>query len=151
MGKEEAFDSFYVSTRQQLLHEAFALTGDLPASARAVREAYVAAWHHWRKVSRAENRLTWVRSRAWMNAQRWHTARIWHRNKGVSAQQRAVLDALTRLPGPQRRALLLIHCAGVDLPEAARFLGLTQPMAEQALQSATANLAARLEIGSALV
>lgn len=151
MGREGAFDSFYSATRQQLLHEAFVLTGDLPASAAAVREAYVAAWHHWRKVSRAEEPLSWVRSRAWVHAQRRHTARIWHRSKGVSEEQRAVLDALARLTLPQRRALLLIQVAGVDLPDAARFLGLTQPMTEQVLQSATANLAAQLEIGSAMV
>jgi len=50
MQAEESFDSFYLATRRQLLHQAFALTGDLPPAQAAVRDAYVAAWHHWHKV-----------------------------------------------------------------------------------------------------
>ena len=53
MVREESFDSFYRATRRQLLHQAFALTGDLPAAQSAVRDAYVGAWQHWRKVAPA--------------------------------------------------------------------------------------------------
>ena len=84
MVREASFDSFYRATRRQLLHQAFALTGDLPAAQSAVRDAYVGAWQHWRKVSRLGDPLDWVRPRAWQLAQRRHTARIWHRNKAGS-------------------------------------------------------------------
>ena len=94
--REESFDSFYRATRRPVLHQAFALTGDLPAAQSAVRDAYVGAWQHWRKVSRLEDPLDWVRPRAWQLAQRRHTARIWHRNKGLSE----------RAQGRPRRALL---------------------------------------------
>ena len=52
-----------------LLVQTYALTGDLPASRSAVRDAFVAAWHHWRKVSRLEDPESWVRPHAWQHAQ----------------------------------------------------------------------------------
>ena len=55
----DEFDEFYKSIRSSLLQQTFALTGDLSASRSAVRDAYVAAWHHWRKVSRLEDREAW--------------------------------------------------------------------------------------------
>src|SRR3954471_9024218 len=108
MSQEESFDSFYMSTRREILLQAFALTGDLPAAQSAVRDAYVGAWQHWRKVSRLEDPLDWVRPRAWQHAQRRHTARIWHRGTKMSEEQRTVLDALSLLPVAQRRVLLLV-------------------------------------------
>ena len=48
MRAEEQFDSFYLKTRRALVHQTFALTVDLTAADRAVRDSYVAAWHHWR-------------------------------------------------------------------------------------------------------
>ncbi|MGZ4472198.1 MAG: hypothetical protein ACXVXM_09560 [Nocardioidaceae bacterium] len=146
MEREERFDSFYRATRAQLLHQAFVLTGDLPAATSAVRDAYVAAWQHWRKVSRLEDPLTWVRPRAWDHAQRRHTARIWHRNKGMPEDHKAALDTVAKLPYVQRRLLLLTALAGVPLPEAARELGLTPQVAERHLQSATTAFAAQLGV-----
>ena len=45
MRSPETFDAYYVETRTRLLHEAYALTGDAPASRAAVRDAFVVAWH----------------------------------------------------------------------------------------------------------
>ena len=140
MVREESYDSFYRATRRQLLHQAFALTGDLPAAQSAVRDAYVGAWQHWRKVRRLEDPLDWVRPRAWQLAQRRHTARIWHRNKGLSEEHTQVLDALSKLPVAQRRVLLLVELAGLDLTHAARELGVTTDVATQNLHRATAQL-----------
>jgi DNA-directed RNA polymerase specialized sigma24 family protein len=140
MVREESYDSFYRATRRQLLHQAFALTGDLPAAQSAVRDAYVGAWQHWRKVRRLDDPLDWVRPRAWQLAQRRHTARIWHRNKGLSEEHTEVLDALSKLPVAQRRVLLLIDLAGLDLTKAARELGVTPEVATQNLHRATAQL-----------
>jgi DNA-directed RNA polymerase specialized sigma24 family protein len=147
MVREESYDSFYRATRRQLLHQAFALTGDLPAAQFAVREAYVGAWQHWRKVRRLEDPLDWVRPRAWQLAQRRHTARIWHRKKGLSEEHTQVLDALSKLPVAQRRVLLLVELAGLDLTHAARELGVTPEVATQNLHRATAQLTDALATG----
>ena len=50
----EGFEAFYKDVRGRLLLQSYALTGDLLAAQRAVRDAMVVAWHHWRKVSRLE-------------------------------------------------------------------------------------------------
>ena len=148
MGREEHFDSFYHATRSALVHQTFALTGDLPAAQSAVRDAYIAAWHHWRKVSAMEDPQDWVRPHAWQLAQRRHTARIWHRNKGMSAEDTAILEAVAKLPVGQRRTLLLTQLAGVPLSEAAREVGVPQRVAERHLQSGTASFAVNLDVDS---
>ena len=77
------------STRRlagRLLLQTYALTGDLGASRAAVRDAFVVAWHHWRKVSRLDDPENAVRPNAWRHAQRRHTARLWHREKGLDPE-----------------------------------------------------------------
>ncbi len=124
MQPADAFDEFYKSTRTALLQQTFALTGDLPASRGAVRDAFVAAWHHWRKVSRLEDQGGWVRPLAWRHAQRRHSARIFHRDRKLDPGIRATLDALAKLPLSQRKVLLLTHLTDVSMPDIAREVGL---------------------------
>jgi DNA-directed RNA polymerase specialized sigma24 family protein len=155
MSREERFDSFYRSTRRDLVLQTFALTGDLRAAQGAVRDAYVAAWHHWRKVDPrggdvAES-TAWVRTRAWALAQRRHTARLFRRNRDLSEQDGATLEALAALSLPQRRTLLLTQLVGVSLTEAARETGVPGDTAERQLQQATANFSVALDADSAAV
>ena len=146
MRAEEQFDSFYLKSRRALVHQTFALTGDLAAAQRAVRDAYVAAWHHWRKVKNHEDPRDWVRPRAWAQAQRRHTARLWQRTRDLSNEDRAVLDALHKLPVAERRALLMVHLAGVPHDVGARELNVTQETLERQLASAETSLATALEV-----
>lgn len=146
MEREESFDAFYRDTRRRLLHQTFALTGDQRAAGSAVRDAYVAAWHHWRKVARREDPLDWVRPVSWQLAQRRHAGRIWHRNKGLDETQRATLDALGTLSTARRRVLLLVDLAEVALPAAARELALTRDVAGRHL--ADARLALQQELAT---
>lgn len=151
MEREERFDSFYRSNRADLLHQCFALTGDLPAAQSAVRDAFVAAWHHWRKADAHGLAEEWVRPRAWALAHRRHTARIWHRTKDIDEQQLATLDALARVPYLQRRLLLLAELAAVPLPQAAREVGLTQEAAERGLQAGTSLFALQRDVAPSAV
>lgn len=144
MKREESFDAFYRDTRRRLLHQTFALTGDQRAAQSAVRDAYVAACHHWRKVAPLEDRLGWVRPLSWQLAQRRHAGRIWHRNKGLDEVQRATLDALGSLSTPRRRVLVLVDLGGLPLPAAARELGLTRDVAERHLADARSALEGEL-------
>lgn len=144
MRAEEHFDSFYLKTRRALVHQTFALTGDITAAQRAVRDAYVAAWHHWRKVKTYDDPREWVRPRAWAQAQRRHSARLWQRTRDLSSQDRAVLDALHKLSAAERRALLIVHLAGLSPEAGARELNLTQQALEGQVRSATSKLATEL-------
>ena len=70
MRSPETFDAYYVETRTRLLHEAYALTGDAPASRAAVRDAFVVTWHHWRKVGGLDDPDGYVRPLAFRRARR---------------------------------------------------------------------------------
>lgn len=151
MAREEQFDSFYHATRRAMVHQAFALTGDLGAAQSAVRDAYVAAWHHWRKASAFADPQDWVRPRAWQLVQRRHTTRLWHRTKGMATEHKAVLDAVANLSMVQRRVLLLTQLARLPLADAARELNLPQGLTLQHLRSATAGFAADLDVDPASI
>ena len=131
------FDDFYLTSRRRLVLSAYALTGDLSAARNAVGDAFVAARHHWRKVGRLPDPEEWVRPRAWAMAQRRHVARLWHREKGIGAEQKAVLDALHHLPDQQRKVLLLAHLAALSTADIGRELGETRARVEERLQVAT--------------
>lgn len=139
MRNPDDFDEFYKLSRDRLLLQTFALTGDLRASRSAVRDAYVLAWHHWRKVNRQADRESWVRVHAWADARARHNARIWHRDKTLDADSRATLEALARLTTQQRRVLVLTQLTSAPMPEIAREVGLPPADAEQVLQTAAAS------------
>ena len=142
----DEFDDFYKSARTALLQQTFALTGDLPASRSAVRDAFVAAWHHWRKVSRLEDPEAWVRPLAWRHAQRRHSARIFHRDRKLDPEIRATLDALAKLPLAQRKVLLLTQLTDASMADMAREVGLPLHEAEQRLQTATSQFAMNRDV-----
>lgn len=148
MRSPEAFDAFYAATRDRLLLETYALTGDLPASRTAVRDAFVVAAHHWRKVSRLEDPESWVRPLAHGRAQRRHTARIWHREKSLDPEVAATLEALAKLPSTQRKALVLTTLSPLPMSEIARTLQLPRAEAERALQTATSQFAIHRDVSS---
>lgn len=146
MTDPDEFDAFYKDARARLLWQTFALTGDLKASRSAVRDSFIVAWHHWRKVSRLPEPETYVRPYAWSHAQRRHTARIWHRDRRLAPEVKATLDALNKLPMPQRKALILTHLATVSMADLAREIGLPRNEAERQLQTATAQFAVHRDV-----
>lgn len=152
MPETSDFDEFYLGGRRRLVLEAYALTGDLSAARSAVGDAFVAARHHWRKVGALSDPEAWVRPRAWAMAQRRHVARLWRRDKGLTAEQKSVLDALHHLPDQQRRVLLLTHLAAMDADAIGRELGETPSRVEHQLSEATRRFreeTARDDAGSA--
>ncbi len=148
MRSPETFDAFYAETRDRLLLEAYALTGDLSASRTAVRDAFSVAWHHWRKVSRLEDPETFVRPLAHRRAQRRHAARPWHRDKGIDDGVRETLDALAKLSAPERKTLALSTLSPMSLADIAREVGLPQSDAERVLQSGTSRFAVARDVAS---
>ncbi|MFT4010456.1 MAG: hypothetical protein QM655_10495 [Nocardioidaceae bacterium] len=140
----EEFDSFYRSTRDDLVLQTLLLTGDLTAAAGAVRDAYAITWQHWRKVTSRGEPIDHTRPLAWRLATRRHTGRIWHRNKGLSDSDREVLDALHQLGAGERRAVLLIDVAKVAPELAGHELAVTRQVAQQRLETGRAALAEKL-------
>src|SRR4051794_23597477 len=151
MSDAERFDAFYAATRDRMLVLAFALTRALPASRGAVRDTYIAAWHHWSKVKRLDDPESWVRPHVWSHAQRRHTARIWHRDRRIDPDLRATLDALAKLPVTSRKALLLTQLTATSRQEMAREVGLPLAEAEQRLQSATTQFSLQRGVPSSSV
>lgn len=141
MSREEEFDAFYRDARDRLLVQTFALTGDVRVARTAVRDAFVEAWHHWRKVARRPDPEDWVRPRAWQHAHRRHVARPWHREKGLDPEVAATIEALSKITHTQRRVLLLTHLASVRLEDMAHEVGLTVEDTTRELQTATSQLA----------
>jgi len=148
MHDPDAFDDFYKESRGRLLLQTYALTGDIAASRAAVRDAYVLAWHHWRKVSRLDDPETAVRPDAWQHAQRRHTARLWHRDKNLDPEVRELFDVLGELTMRQRKALLLSQVAGASKPRMAREIGLPLDEAERELQTAIGEFTRRRKVST---
>jgi len=134
------FETFYKDVRGRLLLQTWALTGDLPAAQKAVRDGLIISWHHWRKVRDLEaiDKEDWVRPLAWSRAQRRHSVPHLHRTKGVDPDVKATLTALGKLSITQRKVLILAHLSSVSLEQLAREVGITRPRAERELQAATA-------------
>ncbi|GAB7006105.1 hypothetical protein JCM18899A_35780 [Nocardioides sp. AN3] len=137
----DTFETFYKDVRSRLLLQTWALTGDLTAAQKGVRDALVIGWHHWRKISRLEDPESYVRPQAWSHALRRHTARPFHRERRFDEGVRATLAALGKLPLLQRKVLILAHLTTLPLDQLAREAGITQARAERELQSATAAFA----------
>jgi DNA-directed RNA polymerase specialized sigma24 family protein len=148
MRAPDEFDRFYAERRDRLLTLAYCLTGDLSSARSAVRDAFVEAWQHRRKVGRLDDPEAWVRVRACAHAQRRHTARPWHRERGLDADVKATLDALGRLPAGQRRVLLLAQLTTASLDEIAREVGESRSDVERDLQIAAAQLAVARDVPS---
>ncbi|PWN04639.1 hypothetical protein DJ010_03180 [Nocardioides silvaticus] len=145
------FDAFYKAARDRLLLQTYALTGDLGAARSAVRDAFVVAWHHWRKTSRLEDPESSVRPHAWRHAVRRASVRPWHREKGLDPDDRATLEALAALTSNQRRALLLTQLAAVSMADMAREIGIPGDVAERELQSAAAQFSTQKNIPAASI
>jgi DNA-directed RNA polymerase specialized sigma24 family protein len=144
----ESFETFYKNVRSGLLLQTYALTGDLHASEKAVRDAMVVGWHHWRKVERLEDPEEYVRPLAWTRALRRSQTRWWSRMKGLDPDVANTLDALAKLSVTQRRVLLLSHLTSLPLEGIAREVGISRPITERELQTATAQFTVHRNVES---
>lgn len=135
MTRVEEFDSFYDSTRQYVLHQVYALSGDLGIATAAVKDAYSQTWQDWSKL-RSRDPLSFVRSESWRRAVMQRSTHLLRR-KHPDDRDQELLDALHELPGNARRLLVLQTIGELSLEEAAREVGVTESTA------ATATTAAR--------
>lgn len=136
------FADFYLQTRHALYAQTFAITGDLAASSAAVRDAYVAAHHHWPTLQTHAAPITWVRERAWRGAQLRHATRLRSKASEISQAHIQLIAALQQLDSAQRRAIVLA-VMGAALPiQIADELGVTPAEAQRLVDAATVALGA---------
>lgn len=149
MKDAESFDEFYHATRTRLLHQMYAMTGNLADAQDCVQEAYARAWQRWEQVSQHASPEAWLRTVSWrIAASRWRKVR-----NGVAAMARhgtpsntpepstdnvALVEALKQIPEAQRRAIVLHHLADLSVEEVAAEMGV-----------ATGTIKARLSRGRA--
>src|SRR5512139_1015209 len=128
----EEFDAFYVGSFHRLVGQIYAMIGDRDEAQECVQEAFVRAWSHRKQLDSVQAPEAWVRTTAYRLAvSRWRRRvrsrrdpdrAVQHEHHqphtpGLSPDHVAVVEALRRLPEPQRRALVLHHLC--DLPVAA--------------------------------
>lgn len=131
MSNSEEFDAFYDATNRRVLHQMYAMTGNLSDAQDCVQEAYARAWQRWKQVREANDPVAWVRTVAWrIAASNWRKA-----GRGVRAMTRlgapenapppspdhvALVRALQQIPEKQRRAVVLHHLVGMPVEEIAQ-------------------------------
>jgi DNA-directed RNA polymerase specialized sigma24 family protein len=134
----EDFDAFYDRTRGALLHQTYALTGDLAAATHALELGYVHAWNDWAKVAPLADRAAWVRGEAWHHvgrARRHLTTR--RRSPAADRAHPGHLARLQRLTPAQRRAVVLHHLAGLPADQVGQLLEVSTTVAEESLSTAS--------------
>ncbi|MCZ4120669.1 sigma factor-like helix-turn-helix DNA-binding protein [Streptomyces sp. H39-S7] len=125
---EAAFDSLYTHSVSGLVRQVELLTGNPGFAWRAVRRAFDLAWQRWPEVAADPDPVGWVRATAYEYALApWHQWVPGHRTRPRAAaraslgseRDRALREAVLRLPRAQRQAVVLYDGLGLDLPVAA--------------------------------
>lgn len=134
MSAEAEFDAFYNASNRRVLHQMYAMTGNLADAQECTQEAFARAWQRWKTVSQADSPEAWVRTVAWrIVASRWRKAK-----NAVTAMARhgapdntappspdhvALVTALREIPEAQRRAIVLHHLVGMTIEEISHEIG----------------------------
>ncbi|MFI2430445.1 sigma factor-like helix-turn-helix DNA-binding protein [Streptomyces sp. NPDC018693] len=144
----QAFDALYAFCAPALVRQAYLLTGRRELARESVERAFQHAWDHWPEVARDPDPAGWVRAAAYEYAlSPWHRLRPRYRHPEpppADAADRALLDALLRLPPSYRRTLVLYDGVGLDLPETAAETEASTPAAANRLLHAREEITARL-------
>lgn len=131
MRDAEGFDAFYAATVRRVTGVLYAMTGSWPEAEDCAQEAYARAWQRWRRVSSYDDPEAWVRTVAYrISVDTWRRAirrSAAHRRQAAAdnlpapgPDRVAVIDALRRIPAPQRRAIVLYHLLGMPVEQVAR-------------------------------
>jgi RNA polymerase sigma-70 factor (ECF subfamily) len=147
-----AFDAFYTGTSRRVLHQMYAMTGNLADAQEIVQEAYARAWQRWSAVSTYDDPEAWVRTVAWrLAASRWRKTK-----NGVAAMLRhgpaehtpepsvdnvALVTALRQIPEAQRRTIVLHHLVGRSVAEVAHEMHVPEGTVKARLSRGRAALA----------
>ncbi|MFD4503356.1 RNA polymerase sigma factor [Streptomyces sp. NPDC058457] len=144
----QAFDALYAFCAPALVRQTYLLTGRRELAQEAVERAFQLAWQNWPQVARDRDPAGWVRAVAHECAlSPWHRFRLRYRHPEpppADAADRALLEALLKLPTTYRRTLLLYDGVGLDLPETAAETEASTPAAANRLTRARRLVADRV-------
>src|SRR5512139_820130 len=123
------FEGFYRAHFPETVAMVYAFTYSKAEAQDIAQEAFARAWQRWPRVSVYDNPVAWVRHVACNLAHtRWrrlrHAAAYLVRQRAphepdLSPDHVAVVDALRKLPRPQREAIVLHHLLDVPVGEIA--------------------------------
>lgn len=139
------FDAFYDATSRRVLHQLYALTGDLGRARDCTQEAYARAWRHWPAVTAATSPEAWVRGTAWRLASGPLRRGVKQGPKQPAptsgAESADLVAALLRLPERQRYAIVVRYLAGAAVADIAAETGTSVATVENRLAKARTTLA----------
>jgi RNA polymerase sigma-70 factor, ECF subfamily len=151
------FDAFYVATIRRVVLYLYAACGDRSEAQDIAQEAFARAWQHWPKVAGYDDPEAWVRTVAWrLMANRWRglrrrlaaRARMGPPNEvtgSPSPDRVAIVDALQRLPQPQRQVIALHYLLDMPVHDVAATLGAPEGTVKARLSRARTTLARLLD------
>ena len=147
------FDAFYIATVRRVVLYLYAACGDRSDAQDIAQEAFARSWQHWSKVAEYEDPEAWVRTIAWrLMINRWRGLR-----RRLAARARmgppieatdspspdrvAIVDALQRLPKPQRQVVALHYLLDMPVNEIAASTGTPAGTVKARLSRARTTLA----------
>jgi RNA polymerase sigma-70 factor (ECF subfamily) len=153
----DGFDEFYLATASRVVTQVCLMVGDLAEAEDAVQEAYARAWQRWRRISRYEDPMAWVRTVAYRIAvSSWRRARTrWAAQvrsgppdpvTELSPDTVALVAALRRIAPGQRRAIVLHHLIGMSVREVAEETGTSESAIKAQLSRGRQALAPLLSV-----
>lgn len=145
---EEVYEASY----RRLVAQAYAVAGSRLDAEDAVQEAFARAVLSGDRFRRLDNPEAWLRTVA-LNVlrRRWRRARLFRslapriaepsEAPGISEDHVALVDALRRLPFPQRETVVLHHLADLSVQDVAATLNVSEGTVKSRLNRARTALA----------
>lgn len=147
------FDTFYIAAVRRVVLYLYAACGDRAEAQDVAQEAFARAWQHWSRVGGYDDPEAWVRTVAWrLMINRWRGLRRWLAARArmgppaevtgsPSPDRVAVVEALQRLPKPQRQVIALHYMLDMSVRDIAEFVGAPEGTVKVRLSRARTTLA----------
>jgi RNA polymerase sigma-70 factor (ECF subfamily) len=153
LSAEDDFDELYRRSRDRLVVQIAALSGDPSEAKDFVQEAFVRAWSKWDAVAEYDDPEGWIRRVAYNLAiGRWRRSRklvlrasVHQETVQIPGEQAGLIDALQRIPASERRAIVLHHACGLSVDETAAELSASVGTVKSWLARGRAHLASELD------
>lgn len=156
MADEAEFAEFYRGAYPGLVAELYAYTASMSEAQEVAQEAFERAWSRWGRLRSYDQPRAWVARVAYRLAvSRWRRARTSLKSLArhgpppdvppPSETSVALVTALSQIPEPQRRAVVLHHMGGYSVGEIAAMDGVAEGTVKARLSRGRQRLAELLD------